>query len=89
MPNILNTNTIHNVLNILMMLSALVIAILLATGCTQDAVSGLLECSKSVISPSVTAYAIAGLGALKILINIGRDGVTGLVKPQPPVDKGQ
>lgn len=89
MSNIFNTNTIHNLFNILMTLSALVIAILLATGCTQDAVSGLLECSKSVISPTVTAYAIAGLGTLKILINIGRDGITGLIKPQPPVDKGQ
>lgn len=61
MKDLLNTNTIHNVINILMTLSALVIAILLATGCTQNAVSGLLECSKSSISPTVTAYAIAGL----------------------------
>ena len=89
MSNILNTNTIHNAINILMTLSALAIAILLATGCTQDAVSGLLECSKSVLSPAVTAFAISALGAIKILINIGRDGVSGLVKPQPPVDKGQ
>jgi hypothetical protein len=86
MQNIFNTNTLHNVINILMTLSALAIAILLATGCTQDAL-GALECSKSVISPSITAYAIAGLGALKILINIGRDGITGLTKPQPPVQK--
>lgn len=89
MSNIFNTNTLHNLINILITLSALAVAILLATGCTQDAVSGLLECSKSFLSPTVTAYTIAGLGAFKIVINIGRDGIAGLVKPQPPVTKDQ
>ena len=88
MSSILNTNTLHNLINIMITLSALVIAILLATGCTQDAL-GNLECSKSALSPSLTAYMIAGLGAMKILVNIGRDGITGLIKPQPPVDKGK
>ena len=87
MSSILNTNTLHNLINIMITLSALAVAILLATGCTQDA-TGTLECTKSFISPSVTAYAIAGLGIIKIVINVGRDGVTGLIKPQPPVDKG-
>ena len=38
-----NTNTFHNILNVLIALSASMIAILLATGCTQLA-DGTLEC---------------------------------------------
>ncbi|MFT4182664.1 MAG: hypothetical protein QM636_12190 [Rhizobium sp.] len=82
----LNTNTIHNVLNILISLSALFVAVLLATGCSQFG-DGMLECSQSFLSPQITAFAIAGLSAFKIVINIVRDGMSGLVKPQPPVGK--
>ncbi|WFU07630.1 hypothetical protein QA646_09830 [Rhizobium sp. CB3090] len=82
----LNTNALHNVLNILIILSALLVAILLATGCTQLG-DGTLECSRSFIGPSYTAYVVAALGVLKIVINITRDGLSGLVKPQPPIVK--
>ncbi len=82
----LNTNALHNMLNIVISLSGLLVAILLASGCTQLA-TGTLECSQSSISPKFTAYAIAGLAALKVLVNIGRDGLSGLIKPQPPVQK--
>jgi TRAP-type C4-dicarboxylate transport system permease small subunit len=82
----LNTNALHNMLNIVISLSGLLVAILLASGCTQLA-TGALECSQSSISPKITGYAIAGLGALKVLVNIGRDGLSGLIKPQPPVQK--
>ena len=82
----LNTNALHNALNILITLSALLVAILLATGCTQLG-DGTLECSQSLIGPSFTAYVVAALGALKMAINIARDGLSGLVKSQPPVAK--
>jgi hypothetical protein len=82
----LNTNALHNTLNILISLSGLLVAILLASGCTQLA-NGALECSQSFVSPQITAYAIAGLGALKVFVNIVRDGLSGLIKPQPPVQK--
>ncbi|MBB6484882.1 hypothetical protein [Rhizobium lusitanum] len=82
----LNTNALHNVLNILITLSALTVAILLATGCVQLA-DGSLECSQSFVAPSYTAGAIAALSVLKITVNIIRDGIVGLVKPQPPVNK--
>jgi hypothetical protein len=82
----LNTNALHNVLNILITLAALLVAILLTTGCTQLA-DGALECSQSFIGPSYTAFAVAGLGTLKIVVNIVRDGFFGLVKPQPPIIK--
>ncbi|MBB5573325.1 MULTISPECIES: hypothetical protein [Rhizobium] len=81
-----NTNALHNILNILITLSALFVAILLATGCTQLG-DGTLECSRSFFSPSYTAYIVAALGGLKIVVNITRDGLSGLVKPQPPVVK--
>lgn len=81
-----NTNMLHNVLNVLITLSALLVAILLATGCTQLA-DGILECSQSLIGPGYTAAAVAALSALKIAVNIMRDGVAGLIKPQPPVGK--
>lgn len=81
-----NTNMLHNVLNVLIALSGLLVAVLLATGCTQLA-DGILECSQSLISPSYAAVGVAILGALKIAVNIMRDGVGGLIKPQPPVGK--
>jgi len=81
-----NTNTLHNVLNVLIALSALVVAILLSTGCTQLA-DGTLECSQSFVAPGYTAAIVAALSMLKIAVNIMRDGVSGLIKPQPPVSK--
>jgi hypothetical protein len=81
-----NTNALHNLLNVSITLSALIVAILLATGCAQLA-DGTLECSQSFVGPSYTAAAVAALSALKIAVNIMRDGVSGLIKPQPPVDK--
>ncbi|NTG74459.1 hypothetical protein G6M02_14120 [Agrobacterium rhizogenes] len=82
----LNTNTLHNALNILISLSGLLVAVLLATGCTQ-LLDGTLECSQSSVSPQVTACVIAALGALKVVVNISRDGFAGLIKQQPPVQK--
>lgn len=81
-----NTNTLHNVLNVLIALSALMIAVLLATGCTQLA-DGSLECSQSFIGPGYAAAVVAVLSTIKIVVNIMRDGVAGLIKPQPPVDR--
>jgi len=81
-----NTNMFHNILNVLIALSASMIAVLLATGCTQ-LVDGTLECSQSFVSPGFAAAAVAALSTLKIVINIMRDGVAGLIKPRPPVDR--
>ncbi|MFK0163478.1 hypothetical protein [Rhizobium sp. NPDC090279] len=81
-----NTNMLHNVLNVLIALSASMIAVLLATGCTQLP-DGALECSQSFVGPDFAAVAVAALSTLKIVVNIMRDGVAGLIKPQPPVVK--
>lgn len=80
----MNSNLFHNILNVIIALLGVVTAVLLATGCTPLPGGGL-ECSKSLISPEYTSIAIAGLGLLKTVVNIVRDGPAGLVKPQPPV----
>lgn len=79
-----NTNTIHNVLNVAIIL---LVALLIASGCTQDTVSGAIECSKSWIPASITVWLIGTAAALKVAMNLVRDGLTGLTKPQPPVQK--
>ncbi|MFT2213067.1 hypothetical protein ACLJYM_14385 [Rhizobium giardinii] len=80
----MNSNLFHNILNVVIALLGFVTAILLATGCTTLP-GGAIECSKSFIDPTCTTIAIAVLGALKTVINILRDGLSGLVKPQPPI----
>ena len=86
MSNIFNTNTLHNLMNVVIALLAAVTAFLIATGCTTLP-TGSLECSQSWINPAYTTGAIAVLGAVKTVVNIWRDGFGGLVKPQPPVQK--
>ncbi len=80
----LNANAIHNVLNAVLVIIGLITGGLLASGCVQSAV-GVIDCSQSFLPPTYAGYAIAAIGALKFIMNICRDGITGLVKPQPPV----
>lgn len=80
----MNTNLVHNILNVVIALLGGVTAFLLATGCTTLP-TGQLECSASWISPTITSVAVLVLGVAKSIINIVRDGVAGLAKPQPPV----
>jgi hypothetical protein len=80
----MNTNLVHNILNVVIALLGGVTAFLLATGCTTLP-TGQLECSASWISPTITSILVLVLGVAKSIINIVRDGVAGLAKPQPPV----
>ena len=80
----MNTNLIHNVLNIAIAVLAGVSAFLLATGCTTLP-TGQLECSQSWIDPAVAALLVTVLSGLKTVINIVRDGFSGLWRSQPPV----
>jgi hypothetical protein len=73
-------------LNIVIAALAAITAFLIATGCTTLD-TGTLECSQSWINPAWTTIAITALGVIKVLVNIARDGITGLTKPQPPVEK--
>lgn len=78
----MNTNLIHNILNVGI---AGATAALVASGCVATAAG--LDCSASWINPTYTAYAIGAMSIAKIAMNVLRDGITGLWKPQPPVEK--
>jgi hypothetical protein len=80
----MNTNLLHNILNVVIALLGGFTAFLLATGCTTLP-TGQLECSASWISPTLTSIAVLVLGVAKSIINVVRDGLAGLAKPQPPV----
>jgi hypothetical protein len=76
----LNSNLVHNVLNVAMALNAIV----LWAGCSTT-VNGVTSCTQAWIPPGIAIILIALGAALKLVINIGRDGLAGLVKQQPPV----
>ena len=80
----MNSNLFHNVANILSLVLAAGTAILMASGCTALP-TGAFDCSGSWINPTYTTAAIAALQAAKIVVNVIRDGINGLTKPQPPV----
>ncbi len=82
----MNSNLFHNILNVAIALLAAATAFFLATGCTTTAM-GALDCSASWIDPTWTTAAVTGMAVLKTVINIARDGLSGLFKPQPPVEK--
>lgn len=82
----MNSNTFHNIANIASLVLAAGTAVLIASGCTPLP-TGSIECSQSWINPTYTAAAVAGLQAVKLAVNVVRDGISGLIKPQPPVEK--
>lgn len=63
---------IHNVLNV---------AMIVVAGLAGFDYVGL------GLDPVLAGKIVATLGAVKMVINVLRDGVTGLTKPQPPVQK--
>ena len=81
----MNSNLFHNIVNILTLLIGLVTAVLVTTGCIEGA-DGSLSCEASMVDPSLLAWIIPILLILKMMVNIARDGITGLTKKQPPVE---
>ena len=79
-----NSNAFHNAANIASLLLAAGTAALLVSGCTQTP-GDIFDCSGSWINPAYTTAVIAALQGLKLIVNIVRDGLGGLIKPQPPV----
>lgn len=67
----MNTNMLHNVINILI----IVISAMGAMDWTE------------FVDPETAAGIVGALSALKLVMNMLRDGFTGLVKVQPPVEK--
>lgn len=80
----MNSNLFHNIANVASLVLAAATAALLATGCTTLP-TGTLECSQSWINPTYTTVGIVVLQGLKLVVNVIRDGISGLTKPQPPV----
>lgn len=78
----MNFNLVHNILNILIVA---LIASMIASGCTADATGAVAECSQSFIPDWLSKWLILGAGAGKVALNVIRDGLGGLYKPQPPI----
>lgn len=82
----MNSNLVHNICNVASLVLAAITAVLMQSGCTALS-TGAVDCSSSWLNPAYTTAAIAALQILKLGINIARDGLAGLTKPQPPVQK--
>ena len=67
----MNTNFLHNILNI-------AIALIASASAFDWTV---------IISPTASATIISGLAITKLVINAVRDGLGGMVAVQPPVQK--
>lgn len=80
-----NPNFFHNLFNVLIAIMGLAAPILVATGCVHDPLLDKFDCSQSWIPPLWVAPILGALGALKIVMNLMRDGLGGLIKVQPPV----
>lgn len=65
----MNTNLIHNIINV-------VIAVIAALSVPEV---------MAIFPPELSVKIIGALGTAKLIINAVRDGFTGLVKTQPPV----
>jgi hypothetical protein len=73
LENIVNTNMIHNILNVLILISGV------AAGFDWSVLAAF------GISAAFAAKLTAFFAGLKLTINAIRDGFAGLVKDQPPV----
>ena len=82
----MNSNAFHSAANIASLVLAAGTAALLVSGCIQTP-TGVFDCSGSWINPTYTTAGIAVLQGLKLLVNVVRDALAGLIKPQPPVQK--
>lgn len=66
----LNSNAVHNALNVLISIVS---------------VWGLFDWSTVGIQPTTALKIVGILGLVKLTMNAVRDGIVGMVEPQPPV----
>lgn len=66
---IMNTNLVHNILNFIMALTAV----------------ALLPEVQAILPAEIAVAVASGAATLKLVINVIRDGISGLAKSQPPV----
>ena len=72
----MNTNAFHNILN--------VIGLIIGAFITFDWTSLGFTAEQAAL---FAGWVLIGDKVIKLGMNITRDGLTGLVKPQPPVEK--
>lgn len=65
----MNSNLFHNILNVIMALTAI----------------ALLPEVQSILPAEIAVAVASGAATLKLIVNVLRDGLTGLAKEQPPV----
>jgi len=65
----MNSNLFHNILNVIMALTAV----------------ALLPEIQAILPAEIAVAVASGAATLKLIVNVLRDGVTGLAKEQPPV----
>lgn len=80
----MNSNLFHNIANVASLVLALGTVVLLWSGCVAT-IDGSFNCGGSFIDVKYTTGAIAALQVIKMTVNVVRDGISGLAKPQPPV----
>lgn len=68
----MNTNLIHNILNLVMLIVAAL---------------AQFDWTSLGISSGIAVKIVGALALAKLVINVSRDGVSGLAAPQPPVQK--
>ncbi len=81
----MNTNMIHNILNIAIAIQGALIGAMLSTGCVHLPDGGL-DCSASWVDPALMGWIMGGMAVFKVAIYIVRDGLGGLWKKQPLVE---
>lgn len=83
----MNSNLVHNVLNVLIALLSFLTVVLLALGCTENSIH-VIDCATATVDPKYIPWLMATTGILssiKLIMNAMRDGLAGMAKPQPPV----
>ena len=82
----MNSNLFHNIANVVMIVIVGATAIMTYLGCTTLP-NGELECTTTMfISPATATLIVTVIGMVKMLVNVVRDGFSGLAKQQPPVE---
>jgi len=71
----MNSNLFHNLMSlVLTILGALMTFDWTSLGATPE------------MALKIAGYVVMAVNILKVVVNVNRDGVTGLVKQQPPVE---
>lgn len=77
----MNANLFHNIANVAQALIGLLVAVVAWIGCNVDAVTQSVDCSKVDPKYAIAAgAAVSAIAVLKVIVNIAKVGVAGLVK---------